>query len=282
MPALMVVITVLSGGSWRVTGGAALLAPLVVGFVGASSAVYARTAPVALGLMAAEVLAIGSLFRPGGVFGAAFLLAVGAVGGWLGGVLVDDSDRLEDVPGGTSSLQRIAFGWGAGALVVAAMLAAWSPSSLSSPAADDSRPRYSVRQYRPPAHPDPCTAASLPLRQAAEVSLTSVPSDGVAVGAMPLFTARFRLTEGIALPVGVFVVVKQATGNESYSDYLGESDKTSGTVGASWNGDRCSGGDEPGTFTNDAKPGEYVAHALVVVDGVASASPPVRFRVGKP
>jgi hypothetical protein len=280
MPALMLVIAVLSGGSWRVTGGGAPLAPLLVGAIGAVAAAYARTAPVGLGLMAAEVLAIGSLFRPGGVFGAAFLLVVGAAGGGLGGLLVDDSGPLAEVPGGEKSLQRIALGWGAVALVISIALAGWS--SGSSPlSADDNRPRISVRQYRPLNLPTPCAAAALPMRNVASVSITSMPADGLAVGAMPIFNVRYDLAEGVAVPVAVYVVVSQVEddGVTSYSGYLGQSDSAKGGVGASWNGDRC---DEPArTFTEKAEAGEYIAHALVLSDGMTSASASVRFRVGE-
>lgn len=289
MPALMLVITMFSGGSWRVTGGAALLAPILVGVVGAVAAAYARTASVALGLMAAEVLAIGSLFLPGGVFGALVLFGVGALGGWLGGLLVEDDEPLANVPGGERSLQRIAFGWGLAALVVALVLAGMSSSSpssspSSSSAAEDGRSRFAVYRYSPQPHADACMAASLAIQPTGGgVALSPRMGESVTKGAPLAFHVTHRVDDGGTVPVDLYVTVQPEGGAEPvYAGFVAQSADAKGkTTVSAWNGQRCGVADAT-TFTQAAEPGPYVAHALALSDGLAWSSAPVRFEVRQP
>lgn len=268
-PVGMLLVSLLAGRSWSVNGWGVLGPAFLLSAVAGIAAFGARTAPIQLGLMAAEVLAFNSLMRgPGGVFAIPFILGFGVLGGWMGGKLVLKPVALDDVPGGANLLARMAVGLG-----VLGVAIGFIPVDEANE--EVSFATQSMTSLSPA--PDPCVAAGVPVRTTGgEVGLDLL--EPVALGRR----LPFRLTYAVNVHRAYsYVVVHPAGAFEPvFAGALGPVGSNGEITNGGWNGERC-GPADPGTWLSAATPGEYVARGIVVSDGMAWESAPVRFRVAE-
>lgn len=271
-----VTATVFVGPEWEVTGWDTVWFALLISLAGCVAAAWARTAPIQMGLLAAEVVAFNSLLRgPGGVLAIPFLLGFGVLGGWVGGKLVMDPVALDDVPGGATLLARVAVGLGiVGVLVGFIPVHRISTETYTVTSHASESTRLSTR-------PDPCVAVSLnTLRTGATVAVKARHKT-VAAGSHLGFDVDYRVKSGSPAPVDIYVAVRPADATAPvYAGWIGRASSMSGGTGTSgWNGLNCTPGGPAGSFSNTAGPGEYVAQAVIVVDGAAWLSDPAHFQV---
>jgi hypothetical protein len=292
VPAVVAVVTLVIGEGWKLDGWATLLPAAVIFFVGATASSWAGTAPIALGCMAGEVVAIGSLFRgPGGGAGVVFALACGAFGGWAGLQLGDPLQPRPELPEAGRLL---------GGRAVVLGLVGWLGLTLVLSAID---PGKDLSSDRPAANglqqsfgqPDDCSARLPGVNPNRWVKVeVRGPSAAVPVGTRPEFGVSYRIVDRKAFAAKVaehegahmFVVVRPVGADGPvYSGWEGGTSDATGLVSGtdhsgSWNGTACTGPSAPSRFSQVAQPGRYEAQAVVAVGDISWASAPTQFEVG--